>query len=361
MKTKSQIAAEDVASMLRARFPLLWVITREEARVEGHLFEAASSANYVTRFWDIAQGVTNIAGKPEPIGGRGVDEVLATIQARAAAKQGSDRCVWVLRDLPIWLGGGLAGATPLRSLRNLARTLPSVPRDSAQAIVILTPSSEIPPELAGHATVLEWPMPDRPEIKSILEATLDTLTPPKEDTESDEAFETRRKARWEEVAPDGVFDAAVDAAIGLSGEETQACYASSLVKLRKIDPPTIAREKKRVITRERVLEWMDPLPEGLDAVGGLENLKDWMRSHTMAYSQAARDYGLPAPKGILLVGVPGSGKTYFGKGVATEIGGPLLKLDFGALKSKYVGESEQQARRAYRTIEAIGRCAVLVD
>lgn len=341
--TKSQEAAADVAALLRARNPLIWIKTTEEARVEGYIFEAAASAKYLARTWDIAQGVAEIDGQLcEDIGAPDPGATFTAIADRA--KNARDRGVWIMRDLPVWLAGP-AGAQPLRQLRNLARTLPSVPRDGAQAIVVLSPSGDIPAELANHATVIDWPLPDRAEIAAILDATLGSLTE-----------EVRAAA-----APNGTREAAIDAAVGLSGEEAQACYARSLVQLRRIDPATVAKEKRRVITREKVLEWFDPIPGGLDAVGGLENLKAWLKARSSAYSPAAREYGLPAPKGALLVGVPGCGKSLTAKAIATAWGIPLLRLDLGALKSKFVGESEGNLRKAFRVIEAIGRCVVWLD
>ena len=111
----------------------------------------------------------------------------------------------------------------------------------------------------------------------------------------------------------GDRDRAIDAAIGLSGEEAQACYARSIVQLRKVDPKTVSNEKKRIIAKEKVLEWFDPLPEGLDAIGGLDALKTWLNARSVAYTPAARAYGLPAPKGVLLIGVPGCGKSMTGQ------------------------------------------------
>jgi len=163
------------------------------------------------------------------------------------------------------------------------------------------------------------------------------------------------------AAPNGTREAAIDAAVGLSGEEAGACYARSLVQTKRIDPVLVAGEKKRVIARERVLEWFDPLPGGLDAVGGLDVLKTWLTSRKAAYSPAARAYGLPSPRGVLLAGPPGTGKSMTARAIATAWGVPLLKLDLGSLKSKYVGESEASIRRALRVVEAIGRCVVLVD
>lgn len=343
-QSRSEIVAADVAALLRARSPLLWIVTREEARAEAHLIEAAASAGYKALIWDVAQGVTEPGGAVSGIGSADPGDTFAAIRECAGGRRGANRTVWIMRDLPPWLAGQI-GLTTCRQLRNLARSLPGVPRDNAQAVIVLSPVAEIPPELSGHATVIEWPLPDRAEIASILDAAIDALP-------------DNLKA---EAAPNGTREAAIDAAVGLSGEEAAACYARSLVQLRRVDPATVAGEKRRVIARERVLEWFDPIPGGLDAVGGLDNLKTWLVSRRSAYSAEARAYGLPAPRGALLVGVPGCGKSLTAKAVATAWGVPLLRVDLGALKSKFVGESEGNLRRAFRVIEAIGRCVVWLD
>lgn len=339
--TKSQQTAADVSALIRARNPLLWIVTKEEARTESHLFEAAASAGYLARTWDIVQGPMNVDGTPAD----GETDPGAMLQAIAnRSKNTKERCVWIMRDLAPWLTG-LTGAQPCRALRNLARSLPSVPRDYAQAIIVTSPTADVPAELQGHATVIDWPAPDRNEIAAILDAAIAGLPAELQAT----------------AAPNGTRDAAIDAAVGLSGEEAQACYARSLVTTRKIDPVAVAKEKKRIIARERVLEWFDPLAGGLDAVGGLDVLKGWLASRKNAYSAAARAYGLPAPKGALLVGVPGCGKSLTAKAIATAWGVPLLRMDLGALKSKFVGESEGNLRKAFQVIETLGRCVVWLD
>lgn len=342
--TRSQMIAKDVSALLRARNPLLWIVTREEARAERYLIEAAIAAQYVPRTWDVAQGVADIAGKIDIADRNDPDSCLEEIRGRALGERPAQRGVWIMRDLAPWLSGP-GGVATQRRLRNLARSLPGVALDRAQAVIVLSAGGDVPPELAGHATVIDWPLPDREEIADILDAAVSALPQ-----------EMRLAA-----APNGTRDAAIDAAVGLSGEEASACYARSLVQLRKIDVPTVANEKRRVIARERVLEWHDPLPGGLDLVGGLENLKAWLKARTIAYSPAAREYGLPAPKGVMLVGVPGCGKTLTAKAVSAAWGIPLLRLDLGALKSKFVGESEGNLRKALKVIEAIGRCVVWID
>jgi len=346
--TKSQEIAADVAALLRARNPIIWIVSKEEARVERYLVEAAASAGYVARTWDVAQGPREIDGKQISYGDGDPTGMLGAIDTCARGGSGYEqakpqRNVWIMRDLPPWLGGP-AGAATLRMLRNLARFLPTTVRERAQAIVVLSPSGEVPPELANHASVIEWPMPDRAEIAAILDATMEPY---------------RNSDKVEPL--NGNRESAIDAAVGLSGEEAAACYAKSVVQLLRIDPAAVAQEKKRVIARERVLEWFDPLPGGLDAVGGLEYLKEWLVARKTAYSPEARAYGLPAPRGVFLAGVSGCGKSLTAKAISTAWGVPLLRVDLGALKSKFVGESEANLRKAFRVIEAIGRCVVWFD
>ncbi len=358
--SKGQKTATDISSLLRARNPMIWVTTREEARVEGFLVEAAAAAGYKPLFWDIAQGVTGLDGKPS-IAHRECEDPAAAFKAlRNEADKGEkgDRQVWIFRDLPTWLEA-TPGASPRRQLRNLSKYLPGVGRKSAQAIIILTTETNVPADLAGHATVIEWPLPDRSEIEKVLDTAINSLPEFETDPLTGEADKTKPLRAL--AAPNGTRDQAINAAVGLTAEEAASCYAKSLVQTRKIDPIIVSNEKKRVIARERVLEWFDPIKGGLDAVGGLENLKGWLIARKTAYSPAAREYGLPAPKGAVLVGISGCGKSLTAKAVATAWGVPLLRLDLGALKDKFVGGSEGNLRKALKVIEAMGRCVVWID
>jgi hypothetical protein len=345
MTTKSEAMAADDAALMRARNPLLWVTTSEEARVERYLVEAAAAASFVPLTWDVAQGVCDLAGKPVSALGNMQDPgtLISAIDSRARAPSPPPRGAFIMRDLPPWLTGP-QNAITVRALRNLARLLPGVPTPNAQCVIVLSPSGEIPPELAGHVTVLDWPRPDRTEIGEILDAAL-------------EPYDDKQV----EKPSNGQREACIGAAVGLSGEEAQATFARSIVQLRKVDPLLVSGEKKRVIAREKILEWFDPLAGGLDSVGGLDNLKAWLRARSDAYSPQAKAYGLPAPRGSLLVGVPGCGKSLTAKAVSTAWGIPLLRLDLGALKSRFVGGSEANLRRAFAVIEAIGRCVVWLD
>lgn len=339
--TKSQKIAQDVTALLRARNPLLWIVTREEARVEAYLTEAAAAAKFAAKTWDVAQGVVDGEGDETP-DTQDIGAALAVVKTAAQDEDKPVRSAWIFRDAPVWLQGP-PGAAPCRQLRNLAKFLPSVAPNSAQAIIIITPNGNVPDELAGHTTVIEWPLPDRAEIAKSLDTTCENLpgnvTPP----------------------TNGVREAAIDAALGLTGLEAEACFAKSLVQHKRIDPAAIAQEKKRVIASAKALEWFDPIKGGLDAVGGLDNLKAWLKTRAAAFTIKAREYGLPLPKGCVLVGVQGCGKSLTAKAIATAWGVPLLKLDLGALKSKFLGESEGNIRNALKIVEAIGPCVLWLD
>lgn len=354
MTTKSAKTTADVTALLRARTPLLWVKSSEEVRVEGFLAEAAASALYEIRFWDVGAGVTTLAGKVENAALADIAALFDAIQARGengVPGKKESRTVWVLRDPAIWLEG-FPGASPLRKLRNLARFLPTVEPEKSQAIIVLSgEGANVPKSIASQTTVIDWPLPERPEIEAILDAAVKSL--PEKDRNGNPL---RANA-----VPEGTRDAAIDAAVGLTSDEAASCFAKSLVQLKKIDVSIISGEKKRVIARDGSLEWLDPLPGGLDAVGGLGELKEWLEERKLAYSPKARAYGLRSPKGAFLFGVSGCGKTLTAKALATGWNVPLIKLDLGALKGKFVGESEGNIRKALKVIEAIGRCVVLID
>jgi len=325
---------KDVTALLRARHTLLWIVSREEMRVERALVDAAGTAKFVVRMWDCATGLRDSEGNEVQQGLNDPSAVLNFIRSNRS------RAVYVLRDLHKWLD-----PVVLRTVRSLARELQTATPNEARAIVVLTPSGEIPPELAG-ATVIEYPLPDRAEVARILDDVMAALP---EGIKEDAAMTTTTR------------DRAIDSAVGLAAEEIANCYARSLVTSRKIDPVLVASEKRRVIAREKVLTWHDPDPRGLDAVGGLDVLKGWLAARRKAFTPAARAFGLPAPKGAMLVGVPGCGKSLTAKAIAAAWQMPLLRLDMGALRSKYVGDSEANIRKALKVAEAVSPCILWID
>lgn len=360
VQTKSSVVLRDIAAMMLARNSLIWIVTGDERRVEIEIFKAAKAVEHIARTWDVGRGVVDVKNKPvsnataqgewkDPQGAdmnfRDPGEMMNLIRIRAGLNPDREPTnpspgVWIMRDMHKWIDGPGKEQTQ-RLLRNLATDLPDTPLDNSQLLVIISPSGDVPAELSNLTTVVEWPLPDRIEIGMMLDTAvtnnnLDTLV-------------------------NGVREAAISAAVGLSGEEAEACFARSIIQMKAIDPHVIAQEKKRVIAKEGLLEWIDPLADGLDAVGGLEHLKHWIVQRKSAFSARAREYGLPRPKGILLCGIPGCGKSLIAKATATGFEIPLLRLDLGALKSKYVGESESNLRKMFKVVEAIGDCVLWID
>lgn len=270
-QTRGEAVQADIAALLKSRHTLLWVVTREELRVERAITDAGASVRYETRLWDCATGLS----KPD---GEVIDASPDPGVVIKAIRGDKSRTVYILRDWHKWL----ADPFVLRGTRSLARSL----EEAQCSIVVLTPIAEVPPELAGHATVIDYPIPDRTEIARILDEVNGKLP------------ETSRLTN-------GARDTAIDAAVGLTAQEAGNCYFKSAATLKRIDAKAVANEKKRVIAREKVLTWHDPDPRGLDGVGGLELLKTWLVQRRAAFSPKAKAYGLDAPKGALLVGIPG--------------------------------------------------------
>lgn len=334
--TRGSKAREDIAYLLRSKHTLLWVTTSEETRAEKDLAAAAESASYVTYFWDCVSGITGPDGtevKAPP--GETLRDPVAAVRWLEQTVTG--RAMLLMRDVHQWL----KDATMLRALRNAHRRMTSLPRSTARAMaLVLPPDAELPSDLRSNVTVFDWPLPDREEIGELLRSVADRLeTKPSEDA----------------------IEQTIDASVGLSAEEAQNCYALSIVRKKTIDPTLVAREKKRVISRIQGLSWYDPDPRGLDAVGGLDELKGWLSQRKNAFSARARAYGLPAPRGCMIVGIPGTGKSLTAKALATSWNVPLIRFDLGAMRSKYVGDSEANVRRAIQILESVGQCVLWLD
>ena len=338
--TRGEKTNQQITELLKAKNTLLWIVTREERRVERAVIDAAGAAKYKVRAWDCASGLPDPTKPSGSVGSdqeRDPQEVLKKIRTSS-----TDRYVYVMRDLHPWIKDPMT----LRLLRSTARELQDKEPKEARAIVVVSPSLDIPPELSSLCTVIEYPIPDREEMERILDNALTAL--PEERREKALTPETR--------------EFAIDAAVGLTTDEAENCYAMSLVTTRgKIDPAVVSAEKKRIIAREKILTWTDPDPRGLDAVGGLAVLKKWLVQRKQAFSKEARAYGILPPKGIFLVGLPGTGKSLTAKCVAAAWAMPLLRIDFGALRSKFVGESEANLRKALRVAEAVSPCVLYCD
>ncbi len=312
---------------LRAGYPLLYLPTAEERRAELEITAVAERLQPPRRvlIWDAVNGFHNAdvaKGLPLP--------ALEYI-ARSA---GDEPAVFVLRDFQVYLREPQVA----RYLRNLAGLLPS----RRQTIVIVSPLLELPASLADDVTILDFPLPRYDEIDRHLRALLDGL---------DQRLEP------------GTWEALVKAAQGMTLARIEQVVRLGLAEKGTLDESIIDRvleEKRQAVRRTGVLEFIAST-EDLDDIGGLHGLKSWLERRALAFSERARRYGLPNPKGLLLVGIQGTGKSLSAKATAQLLRVPLLRLDVGRLMGSLVGESESRAREMIQVAEAMAPCVLWID
>jgi SpoVK/Ycf46/Vps4 family AAA+-type ATPase len=324
---------DEFTLLLRARYPIIYIPTREEERLEATIAEAVkgggagqSRAIYIWDFVDGYQGSPNDVGfgKRNPLQAL---EFIEKIPTNAPA-------VFVLRDYQRFL----EDISVSRKLRNLARSLKSQPKN----IVILAPQLTIPDDLAEVMTVLEFALPDATEIKTAVTQVLTGLG---------QTMQSRD------------LDNLVQSCQGLSIDRIRRVMGRAIAQhndFRAEDIDLILEEKRQTIRQTQILEFY-PATENISDIGGLDNLKEWLVRRGGAFSERARQYGLPAPKGLLLVGIQGTGKSLTAKAIARHWHLPLLRLDVGRLFGGVVGESESRTRQMIQLAEALAPCVLWID
>ena len=316
--------------LLRARYPLIYIPTPEEERVEAVIAQAAKRlgdrAIYIWDFVDGYQGNPNDVGfgRRNPLQAL---EFLEKVAENAAA-------IFILRDFHRFLDD----ISVSRKLRNLSRRLKSQPKN----IVILSPQVTVPAELTEVLTVVEFPLPDAEEIKTEIQRLL---------------------AATGQSLNNKVLDELVRSAQGLSLERIRRVLGRAIASHGEIqaeDVELILEEKRQSIRQTQILEFY-PTTERISDIGGLDNLKDWLLRRGGAFTERARQYGLPHPRGLLLVGIQVTGKSLTAKAIAHHWHLPLLRLDVGRLFGGLVGESESRTRQMIQLAEALAPCILWID
>ncbi|HEY9722622.1 MAG TPA: AAA family ATPase, partial [Oscillatoriaceae cyanobacterium] len=317
--------ARDLDLLIRSRYPLLYVPTSEEARAEEAIADVATAASPPRQvyFWDFIDGYAGSA-KEDPL------QALEFVRTRPA----STPAVFVLRDFHRFL----EDVRVSRMLRNLLRGL----RAERKTVVLLSSVLKVPHELAEEVTILDFPLPTEAEIAREMTLALDESC-------------VRLDA--------GAREALVKACQGLTMARIRQVLGKAIAQDGVLDEADIAlvlEEKKQKIRQTELLEFY-PSSENLADIGGLDNLKKWLSVRSAAFSERARRYGLPNPKGLLLVGIQGTGKSLSAKAIAQAWRLPLLRLDVGRLMGSLVGESEGKAREMIRLAEAMAPAVLWMD
>ncbi|HVO77123.1 MAG TPA: AAA family ATPase [Candidatus Bathyarchaeia archaeon] len=328
--------------MIRARYPVLYVVSWEESRVEQHLLQIANRRNKQLYVWSITGGMRKLGAAANVPRARGMSD---PIEALDQIIENKEPAIYLLPDFHAFLRQAIPCNAPnIRKLRETARAL----SDSYKTVVICSPHVELPPELEKDVTVCDFPLPGPPDVDGLLTRIC-------KDVGESSALQVN--------LDDSGREALIRAASGLTLQEAENVFAKTLVndgRLDGKDVSTVFAEKQQIVRKSGLLEYYEATSE-LSAVGGLGELKDWLRRRSLAFSQKAHDFGLPAPKGVLLVGVQGCGKSLCAKAVSREWNMPLLRFDVGRVFSSLVGSSESNVRRAIAVAESIAPAVLWVD
>ncbi len=318
---------EQIINYVRAGYPGLYLISHEEQRVEAELKAIADALDYRLYAWSATTGLVDTAN-----GHTGDDEdPMEAIVAIAGLPENS---LVLLRDFHAFLEDG--NPVLVRAVKDALLQA----KTQGKVLVLLGCRKVLPPELEREICLVEFTLPDKAQLGRVLEniCTSASLQNP----EGDER------------------DRILDAATGLTCTEAENAFALSVIECRCINPAVIAREKALTVKKNGLLEIVE-VRERLEDIGGLDCLKAWLTQRRDAFGERARTYKLPSPKGVLLLGVSGTGKSLTAKAAANVLGRPLIKLDIGALMGSLVGESEANLRAAIHVAEAIAPCILWVD
>lgn len=321
---------DKIEYLVRARYPIINIVSSEEVRVEKALKKITENRKKEFFIWSITKGLENANGDCD-------SELREPLKALDYIVKQDVNALFLIKDFHPYLNDPVV----IRKLRDVYQEL----KVSMKNIILLSPILKIPAELEKEIAVIDYDLPDKEELSHIVDGILRSLSDPSKI----DIFNDKKKR-----------DKVLEAALGLTAEEAENVFAKSLVQTNQFDIDVILSEKEQIIRKSGVLEFYKA-SENITDIGGLENLKDWLNKRTMAFSKEARDFGLPQPKGIILIGVPGCGKSLTAKAISSLWKLPLLKLDVGKVFSSLVGSSEENVRKAIMTAESIAPSILWLD
>lgn len=342
-------AQAQMYELIKAKFTLLYVRTVEERRVQAAAEGIGSTLGLPIYLWSISGGMYKVPREDEEPEVFDCDDPIKALDFIRSAK---GRGIFVLRDFDPYIEPQPQNAMVIRSLRELADELAGLKQDVAKFAIIVAPRLVLPDSLRASTVVIDWPLPDRTELIDTLTAVVDNTERKKPELLSELVKDKAKRVE--------LYSNVATSAQGLTLIEAQNAFALSMIKHRTIKAGEIADYKEQAVTKSGLLEWRKP-KGGFARVAGLLDLRKWLIERKRGFSEAARAYGLDMPKGVLLTGVPGCGKSAMADALAFEWEIPLLSWDVGKTFGKYQGQSEEQIRTVIATAEAVAPCILRVD
>jgi SpoVK/Ycf46/Vps4 family AAA+-type ATPase len=327
--------------LVRARYPLIYVISWEEQRLLREVSKVASKLNKKVYEWSITMGLvpagTSIQSQKhkdtatqDPL--VALDNVIEHVEP----------ALYVFKDFHPFLKG--QNMSVVRRLREIAESL----KNTFKTIIIISPMFQMPAELEKDLTVIDFDLPGEKEFAVLLSRVI-------EEVKDNPKLNVKIDAH--------VREQIVHAMLGLTLSESENVLAKTLVQNRGLDEKSVEvihSEKKQIIRKSGLLEYYDA-EENINSVGGLDALKAWLLKRSVAFTDRARQFGLPAPKGVLLIGVQGCGKSLMAKAISNIWRLPLLRFDIGRVFGSLVGSSEENIRRAIKVAESVSPAVLWLD
>ncbi len=340
-KPARRTISDELELLIRARYPIIYLVSWEENRVERKLREIAAKRNKELYCWSVTTGLvkSGTQGKgPKPKGLADPVEALETVIEH------KEPAIYLFKDFHPFVRGRDANVAVIRKMREVAQAL----SDSYKTLVLTSPFLDVAPDLEKDVSILDFPLPDAHEFDRLLQRICDDVA---------------QNARIQINLQPETRERLIQAALGLTLQEAENVFAKTIVKdgtLSAEDISLVFSEKQQIIRKSGLLEYYDSSIEIKD-IGGLDLLKEWLGKRALAFSDQARKFGLPAPKGVLLVGVQGCGKSLCAKAVSRMWNMPLLRFDMGRMFSSLVGSSEENIRRAIAVAESIAPVVLWAD
>nr|YP_009550783.1 hypothetical protein Ycf46 [Eustigmatophyceae sp. Mont 10/10-1w]QAA11776.1 hypothetical protein Ycf46 [Eustigmatophyceae sp. Mont 10/10-1w] len=320
---------QELLLLIKAKFPLIYIVSQEEERVE-YVIKQINEIRLkrVLYLWEFLNGFGNLtsnqAAKRNPF------EAISTVNGILPETP----CLILFKDF----NNFFSDISIIRLLKNTLLNL----RNQPKTLIFISNEKVVPKELEDKFVFLEFSLPTLFDIQKEISRLLEQL---------------------DQNINQGTYNLLCESAKGLSLEKIRYVISKSIACHGQIDSSTLSfflQEKRETIGKTELLEFWTP-DKGLENIGGLEDLKSWLEKRRAYFSEAAQNYGLPVPKGLLLIGVQGTGKSMVAKAIAHDWALPLLRLDTGRLFGGVVGESEQRIREMIEIAESLAPCILWID
>jgi AAA+ superfamily predicted ATPase len=346
--------------LLDSSTPIVAIETVEEVRAVRLVRAACAALNLAAFEWTIASGLVRSGSESGQVAaetrtsasvyGAATQQALANTKAiynsqdpaqMLANLEGiSIGAAFILKDLHRHMDQPVV----IRHLRDVGQKF----SDNRRTIILTAPRIEIPVELSGLVEFLNLPLPDQQRLKEIIGETVARIS--------------KTHALQRNLDSKGM-NAMADNLRGLTEEEAERAVSQALVTRYALSPEVISdvlEAKKALLKRSEMVEFVES-GDTLSNVGGMENLKHWLGLRRGAWEDAAREFGLEPPHGVIILGVQGCGKSLCARAVAGQWELPLVKFDTSAVYDKYIGETEKRIRKVFEVAEGLAPCVLWID